>query len=52
MTNPTHPTDTHTPKPGKVHLPPLRFEDALRGLLTTKPQQKQDTADQTDRAPT
>jgi hypothetical protein len=33
--------DTHTRKPGKVSLYPLKFEDALKGLLKTKPPKKQ-----------
>jgi hypothetical protein len=29
-----------TQKPGKVSLHPLKFEDALKGLLKTKPPEK------------
>lgn len=32
--------DSRTRKPGKVSLHPLRFEDALKGLLKTKPPKK------------
>lgn len=34
------PEDNHTPKTGKLSLSPLKFEDALRGLLTTKSPEK------------
>ncbi len=29
--------DSRTRKPGKVSLHPLKFEDALKGLLKSKP---------------
>lgn len=33
--------DSHTRKPGKVSLHPLKFEDALKGILRSKPPEKQ-----------
>ncbi len=49
MINTTQPTDLCTPKPGKACRHPMAFEGTL-GVLTTKPQQKQVTADHRDHA--
>jgi hypothetical protein len=36
--------DSRTQKPGKVSLHPLKFEDALKGLLKAKPPEKSGNA--------